>query len=318
MQPTGTISREDLGDLVSEYALAESRRVGFVGLELYKPYYVDDKASHYSIIPVEEYLKPRETRRAPAGAFSRGSTKFEQGSYACDEFGWEEPVDFSEKMDYEKHFNQEVEAGEICVDTILRDLETDIVSTITGGSAHSANAVSVKWSTAATATPKSDVNTGIKTIMQNCGVMPDTFACSWQTFQNLMATDEVQERVKVTQAIDLAGFEAQKQLMANYLGVGRVVVANAVNNGAAEGLAYSASDLWGDAYGFLAVTNDRNLKARPQAGRTFIWNKLGGNNIYLADSYTEDQTKSEIIRVHNARTIKTIQATTGYLLSNLA
>ena len=318
MQPTGTYNRDDLGDLVTEYALEESRRNGFVGLELYKPYYVGKKAGSYSVIPVETYLNPVDTKRAPNGTFNRISSNFEQANYACAEHGLEHPVPQSEQMEYEEYFNQEVLAGELTIDVILRNQEAALTALITGGTAHSANAVSVKWSTAATATPKKDVDTGIKTIMQKCGFMPDTFSCSWQTMQNFFATDEVQENVKVTQAVDLASFEQKKMLMANYLGVERVVVAAAVNNSADEGQTFVANDMWGDAYGFLCVTNPGQLLSRPQAGRTFLWDRLGGSNLYLADSYWEDQSKSTIIRTHNAYDLVTAQAVCGYLLSNLA
>ena len=315
MQITGTVEREDLGDVLNEYALEESRKEGFVGLELYKPFFVGTQNGHFPVIPVEEYLKPRETRRNAGSAFSRGSTVYEQATYGCEEHGWEEPVDMVEKMDEAKYFDQEVLAGEIAVDTILRDLESDIITQI---EALSANAVTTKWSTAATCTPRADVNAGIKSIMNATGIMPDTLALTWTTMQNVMICDEFTDSSKYTSNILQSGIDTQKQMLADYFGVKRLVIANAVSNGADEGLTYSASQMLDNAYGLLCITGDSNLKMRPQLGRTFFWDKLGGQTPYMTDSYEEPQTKSNIIRVHNSRVIKNLQTSDGYLLSNLA
>lgn len=315
MQITGTVQRDDIGDVLNEFALEESRKEGFIGLEIYKPYYVAEQNGTYPVVPVEEFLKKRETRRASGAAFSRGSTKFEQASYACEEFGWEEPVDLVEKMDDAKYFDQEVLAGEISIDTILRDLESDIITQI---EALSATSVTYKWSAPTTATPRADVVAGITSIMNATGLMPDTLAITWTTMQNVMLCDEFTNSSKYTSNILQSGIDTQKQMLADYFGIKRLVIASAVANGADEGLTYSASQMLGNAYGLLCITGDSNLKSRPQLGRTFFWDKLGGQTPYMTDSYDEPQTKSNIIRVHNSRVVKNLQTTAGYLMDNLA
>jgi len=315
--PTSTIQRRDLGDLVSEYALERSRE-SFIGLELMPSLGVMLQSGNYPIIPVEEMLKPRDTKRNPRGGYNRGDWGFEQGNFATEEFGWEELVDDSLAKNYGSYFEAEAISARIATDVLLRGQEARIQ---TLADTAYANAVSVKWSTSATATPRKNIEAGIKSINQNTGMLPNVFACTWQTFNNLIKTNEVLEATKYTGggAITMSGFERQKEMIAEYFGVDRVIVSNAVQNGNNEGSTsgFSATQIWNDAYGYLVVTSAGPIESGPSWGRSFLWTDDSPNNVNI-ESYRDEEVRGEVIRARHNTDEKILNSSCMYRLTNLA
>jgi len=310
--PTTTIQRRDLGDVVSEYALARSRDT-FAGLQIMPIFNTALQSGNFPIIPVEQMLKPRSVKRAPRGGYNRGDWQFEQGNYACEEYGWEEVVDDSLAANYADYFTAESVSAMIATDVILREQEKRIQA---AADTAASNAVGTKWSVAATATPRANVKAGIKKVSQETGIMPDTFVCTWQTFQNLLNTTEVLDATKYTNPLTMNGFEAQKQLIATYLGVSRVIVTNAISNSANEGATFAASQIWNDANGYLVVTNAGALDSSPAWGRSMLWTGDSPNNINV-ESYREDAVRGTVVRVRHYVDEKILNTTCMYRLTNL-
>jgi hypothetical protein len=312
--PTTTIQRRDLAETVSEYALEQSRST-FAGLRMMPLFDTALQTGNYPIIAVEQMLKPRDVKRASRGGYNRGDWGFEQGNYACVEYGWEEVVDDSLAKNYRSYFDAETIAARIATDVLLREQEKRIKTLAEASTAHAA---SVKWSTAATATPRSNVTTGIKTIVQATGLLPNIFVCTWQTFQNLINTTEVVEATKYGGSqLNTRGFEAQKAAIATYFGVNEVVVTNAVENGNKEGAAFSATQIWSDANGFLVVAAGGSIEGAPSWGRSFLWRDDSPSNVNV-ESYREDAVRGTIIRTRHYVDEKELNAHCIYMLSNLA
>jgi len=311
--PNTTIQRRELGEIASEYALVESQRK-FIGLKLMPIFNTALQSGNYTNIPIEEMLKPRKTKRAPRGAYNRGNWEFEQPSYATQEYGWEEVVDDSDARNYRSYFDAEQLSTRLATDVILRDQEERIADVVEG---LTANNVSVKWSEAATATPRADVQAGIKSIMNATGEMPDTLQITWQTFQYLLITDEVTNNVKYTNPITMMGFEAQKQALATYLGVSKIEVGNAIKNGADEGATFSASQLWTDSRGCLLVTAQGDFDTKPAFGRSMLWTGDSPTNVVI-ETYREEQVRGEIVRARQNLDELVLNTTAAYSFGNLA
>jgi hypothetical protein len=304
-----------LGDVVSEYALARSRN-SFVGLRMMPIFQTPLQTGNYPVIAVEQMLKPRDVKRAPRGGYNRGDWGFEQGDYACVEYGWEEVIDDALAKNYASYFNAETMGAMIATDVLMREEEKRIK---TIAEAQTAHAVSVKWSVAATATPKANVNTAIKAIVDATGMLPNLLVLTWTTFQNLIQTTELLEATKYTGALTLKGFEGQKAIVAQYLGVDEVLVSNAVENGNKEGSTsgFSASQIWANANGYLVVSSAGSLESGPCFGRSFLWTD-DSPNIINVESYREDAVRGSIVRTRQYVDEKVLNASCIYRLSNLA
>ncbi|NIM61646.1 MAG: hypothetical protein GTO30_08320, partial [Acidobacteria bacterium] len=226
----------------------------------------------YPVIPAEYLLNIEDTRRAASGNYNRGSWQFETATYACIEYGWEEPVDDKAANMYRTYFDAEMVSTEIATDVLLRGHEKRVADTLFNTSNAIGNAaVTTEWSTI-TATPKADVNSGIQAMRAASGIMPNALVMSRKVFENVLVTTELKDYLQYTTPHLVEGEEAQRATLARYFGVERVLVGGAVQNTAKEGQAFAAGDLWDDEYVSLCrLSGGGNNLREPVFGRTFLW-----------------------------------------------
>lgn len=312
-----TLQRPDLGALAYEYMFTASQR-GFIGLEVMPVFPVPEQAADYPIIPIEAALKVPTTRRTARGAYPRGDWEFETGTYSCEEYGWEEPVDDVEARLYDRYFDAEDASTEIAVDHILRDHEKRVAAiaqdtTVAVGSAN----VSTEWDNAANATPRSDVNDAKQSMRNSSGLMPNALAMSLKVMENLLLTDEIKDALKYTNPIEIGGFEAQRRVLAQYFGVERILIGGGIEDTAKKGQSYSLADIWDDEYVSLLVVSSGGPRLREAVfGRTFLWTE-DSPGIINVDTYREEDIRSNIIRVRHHVDEATIFSGALYIMGNI-
>lgn len=314
---SATVIRPDLGAIAYSYYLEASRR-GFIGLELMPIFPTDLKAAQYPKIPIEAMLKVPETKRAPRGNYPRSDWEFGIGDYSCQEYGWEEPVDDSEAKLYSMFFDSEVIAIQRATDTLLRGQEMRIARSLFNPANITKTDVTVEWSKPATATPRADINKGKKLMRAISGLVPNTVAMTQNVFDNLLLTAEVKEAFKYTNPIEIGGGEAQRRIMAQYLGVDRVLVGDAIYDSAKKGQNANINEVWDDEYVMLTYatqTQGKDLK-EPIVGRTFLWKEDSPDNL-VTEQYREEQTRSNIYRVRNNVAEEFVFKGAAYLLGNI-
>ena len=104
-----TIQRPDLGVLAYEAMLAPG---DFIADQIFPMFPTDLQTGDYPIIPIEAFLKNKDTRRAPRGKYARDDYEFTTGTFACQDHGREEPLDDVEAAMYRRFFDGEVVAVE--------------------------------------------------------------------------------------------------------------------------------------------------------------------------------------------------------------
>jgi hypothetical protein len=305
-----------LAAIAYEYMLEASQR-GFIGLELLPIFEVQEQSAEYPIIPIEALLKLQSTKRTAKGSYPRSSYEFETGNYSCEENGWEEPVDDVEARLYRRFFDAEEVAVMRAVDILLRGQEKRIADMLFNtGNLTSAN-VTTEWSTAASCTPRKDVNTAKQAMRAASGLMPNCIAMGLKVFENLLLASEITDALKYTNPIELGGLEAQKRIMAQYFGVDRILVGGAIYDSAKKNISKSLSDIWNDEYvGLFAVSSGGLQLREPVIGRTFLWTEDSPGNL-VTESYREEQTRSDIYRVRQHTDECFIFTGAGYLLGNI-
>lgn len=312
-EPTSTIQRPDLAEVVSEYVFGEAQ-MRYIGLKLMPIFETQRKSANFYTQPLAELLKPRSTLRAPRGGYNRGDWRFSQSSYTCVEQGWEEVVDDEEATNYRTYFDAESVSTQVAIDVILRAQEKRISD---GIFTLSANNVSNKWSSASNATPLADVTAGIKSIRDNTGLMPDTMELSYTTYRNVLKTSELKEALKYTQAFEALPDARKVQMLADYFGIGRIVIGDAIQNTADEGQTASLAGIWPDAKAVICVTNSSNDLSKPCLGRTMLWTADSPDNVTV-ETYREEQARGQVIRVRQNTDEKLVTAAAAYVLGNLA
>jgi len=311
-----TIQRPDLGAIAYEYLMEASRR-GFIGLEVLPIFEVLEQSGDYPVIPIEAILKLQSTKRAPDGSYPRSSYEFETDSYACSENGWEERVDDVEAKLYQRFFDAEEVAIMRAVDIILRRQEYRIASMVFNSSNLTAAAVSTEWNTAASCTPRSDVETGKQAMKAASGLVPNALVMSDKVLANLLVADEITDALKYTNPIELGGREVQARLLAQYFGVERILVGGGIYDSAKKNIAQNIADIWNDEYvGLVKVASAIPDLKDPCLGRTFLWIEDSPENL-ITESYREEQSRSNIIRVRQHTDEEFVFTGAGYLLSNI-
>lgn len=312
-----TVQRPDLGALAWEY-LSETSRLGFIGTRLMPLFDVTEKSADYPVIPLESLLKVPDTKRAPRSGYARGDWEFETGTYTCEEHGWEEPVDDVEAALYQRFFDAEEVSMEIAVDHLMRGHEKRVAAVVQNTANAIGNAaVTVEWSTPATATPKADVKAGIQAMRAASGLTPNVGVCSEKVFENVLVTTELRDYLQYTSPHLVQGREAQRQALARYFSLDDIIVGNAIEDSGQKGQAFAGADVWDDEYFNLMRVSDGAMRLRePVFGRTFLWVEDAAD-ILVTESYREEQTRSEIIRVRHNVDEAIIFTGANYVLTNI-
>jgi hypothetical protein len=312
-----TIQRPDLGAIAYEYMLEASQR-GFIGLSIFPIFETPLQSADYPIIPLESLLKLQETKRAPRGSYNRSDYEFKTGTYACAEYGWEEPVDDSEAALYRRYFDAEEVAVKRCVDVILRNQEARIAAAImnTGNITATSN-VAIEWSTPATAVPRANINTAKAAMRAASGLVPNVIAMSKKVFDNTLMIKEITDAMVYTNPLQIGGEEAQRRILAQYFGVDEILVGGAIKDSAKKGQSSSIADLWDDEYiALLKIGSGGQDLREPCIGRTFLWTADSPSNL-VTEQYREEQTRSNVYRSRHNVAEAFVFKGAGYLLGNI-
>lgn len=308
-----TLQRPDLGALAYEYLIDAPNR-GFVGMEVMPIFEVPEQSADYPKIPIEALIKTKDTRRAARGTYNRGDWEFETGTYACEEHGWEEPVDDVEAALYSRYFDAEVISTEICVDAILRNHERR-VATLLEANAITAN-VGTEWDVSATCTPRSDVETAREAMRAGYGILPNAIVMSYKVFRNVLRTTELKSALQYTNPIEIGSEEAQRRILGQYFGLD-ILVGSGQRDSAKKGQSYTLADLWDDEYVHLIRRSDMGGRLRePVYGRTFLWMADSPQSV-MVESYREENKRSTIIRARQHVDEAVIFAGAAYKLGNI-
>lgn len=315
-QPTNatTIQRPDLGALAYEYMLEGSQR-GFIGMDVMPVFEVPEQSADYPVIPIEALIKDQDTKRNAKGNYQRGDWEFETGTFKCEEYGWEEPVDDVEARLYRRFFDAEMVSTEIAIDRILRGHEKRVAAVLEAGAAD--NSVTNEWDDASNATPQADVESGKTAMRSASGLLPNAVAFSYKVFRNVLMTAEIKDAFKYTNPIEIGNMEAQKSILAQYFGVERVLVGNAQRDTAKKGASFTLADVWDDEYcHLLRISNGGPQLREPVIGRTFLWFEDAPQAV-VVETYREEQRRADIVRARQHVDEAVIFANAKYKLGNI-
>ena len=310
---TTTIQRPDLGVLAYEYLIDAPTR-GFIGLQVMPVFMTPWQAADYPIIPLESLILEQDTRRSPRGGYNRGDWKFETGTYQCEEYGWEEPVDDVEAKLYTRFFDSEMVSTYIGVDRILRGHERRVAAKVFDSADAS---VSTEWSTAATATPQEDIEKARLAMRSTSGLLPNALVMGYTPFRNVLKTNEIKDALKYTNPIDLGNEDSQRSLLAQYMGVEQIIVGGAIRNTAKKGQNFTLADIWDDEYvALMRVSGGGQVLREPAYGRTFLW-EADSPGIVMVESYREEDIRSNIIRTRQHVAEAVVFDGAKYVLGNI-
>lgn len=267
-----------------------------------------------------DFLRDEVEKRAAGSASVRIGYRTGSTSYVCDEWDAEQAIDDQVVANADAPFSPTMDAAKFLTQKMLIKREVEFVTNFfsTGniwtGSSDAADLVSgtdfVAWSNAAS-TPIEDVHNQQSRIEGKNGYLPNKMVITRQGWFDLKNHPDIVDRVKHVSKDSIT-----TDIVANLFGLDEVLVAAAVRNTAAEGNAHSGSYIAGD-NALLVYAPPAPSLMTPSGGYTFVWSGLMGSQEGQAiDTYREDKSKSDIVRITAAWAQKRIAPTLGVLFTN--
>jgi hypothetical protein len=300
----------------------EMDNMGFIGTKVLPPVEAQKPSGTFGVLPVEEMLKLRNTRRAPGAGYSRGEFKFETLTFACEEHGAEEPVDDKEAEIYSEYFIAEQIAAMRARRAVLANYEDRVASAVFNTSTWTGSslttAVSTAWSNASSGAPVTDIMTAGGKVYDGCGVWPNALIVNRKVFRNLKNSAQVLDRIASAGAgSSTKASDVTAEMLARVFDLDYVIVAGATKNSANEGQAASLAAFWSSSYAMVCrIATGTDIK-ETCIGRTFHYAGDGSNIGGTAEMYREEQTRSNVIRVRHDVDEVIVLAAAGHLLSGI-
>lgn len=313
----GAALREDIKGMVEELKFEE---LGLMADKIAVEAPVMETAAAFPVLPREATGKVPDTRRKSDGSFARGEWEMGVDSYFTREYGFEEPIDLTSKLENDKWFDEEVIAGKLAVQALKLGREARVANAVMNETtfAGSPNFTSLthEWDDAVNATPWADIDGVATKLKGKSGIQKkyQSLILTWDNIDNIIRCTEIKNHVQYVSVLVTLTPEQKAQWLATYFGVKEIVPVQSVYDAAARGVAFSYANTWSNEYGMLCVLDKSpSIKARTVAVQP-VWSKYASD--YIIESYMMDVNRKEIVRARENRDIK-IRTDYGVLITNM-
>jgi hypothetical protein len=307
----------ELAATLEEFPILAGRR-GFIAGQLSPFVRVARSSGSYGILPIEQILKQADLKRAPGAPYNRTELKFETATFATEEFGLEEPIDDRERALYADYFDHDQIVAARLQHKVLEGLESAVAAAVKAG-VSTTTGVSANWSTIS-ADIIGDVNGAVETVRGRIGTAPDTMVVSWPKWRAMLRNTGIQNLIKYWgQDPNIRSLSATADIMAKAVGIDRILVADMVTNGAAEGQAASLSDIWDVDEAVLLKTAKTGDFREVTAVRIFeyLGDGAGVDESMSLEKYRDESIRGDVMRARNEYDVKVVYAAAGHRLTGL-
>lgn len=311
--------RPDLAGSLMEFDLQMNLN-GFVGSSVLPVTNVDRESGKFGKISLESLLQNSNTKRAAGAGYSRGNWTFTDASFACEEYGQEEPVDDREARIYADYFDAELVSTLRARSTIMVEAEKRIAAAVFNPSTFTGQVTTVtnEWDDATNCTPIVDVNTAINAVYDRTGMWPDSLVINKKVFRNLRASDKIKDAIAASGAGDpTKQSDITVQMIAQCFDLANVFVAGGSKNSANEGQAASPAQIWSGEYAMVFKAASSPDIREACLGRTFHYGGDGSQVDGAVESYRDETVRADIIRVRHDVDEQILYSEMGQLLDNI-
>lgn len=316
----GVVFRADISGVVSEASGWESTLIGTRAAPIVN---VDAKDGQYPRFRLAsgELLK-RETaiQRAPTASYARGSLAYEQDTYSTKEYGFELPLDYTNRKDVSRFFDAAVIVADQAKRKILLDHEIRVAAltfneTNYGSATNSGTAYTL--ANIASFDVGLDVDAAKGRLLGKGESDRDlSVIMSFDVFQRARASTKLQNRLRGIGVSSDTILNVDEQAVAEALGVKEVLIGKNYYDGAAQGVAFSSTAIWSNTYiwvGRLGSGGSPASMLQGGAQYTLNWSEYGP--VISVFEYEEPQINSAVFRASHHVTEKVVNANAGTLIA---
>ena len=262
----------------------------------------------------EYWLSIHVENRAPNDLYPEGTLKLSSSTFFADIYHLAKRIADEERANEDPAVQLEQTSAEWLADQFMLHREdkmsTDFFKTGVWGTDVTL-AGTDQWSDFANSDPVTDVDLGMQTVQKSTGRRPNTITMGQEVFDKLKVHPLLLDMYKHTTRGTLS-----QDLVAEALGLPRILVGAMVKNTANPAATFSGSYIWGK-NALLTWTPPAAGLRIPSAGYTFIWTGIqgGGGFEVPISSVRDDQRDGDVIRGKTAWDQKAVGTDLGYFIN---
>ncbi len=315
---TAAVSRPEIKVFLEQAREAEKGLLAEKVLGIYDSDSQTGRYPKYDLLKGELLNVELETERAPHDGYKRVNRSWEWANYDCKDRGLEGAVDDTEQAEMAKFFDVEVSEAKLVRRNVALSYERRVAALVmsSANSGFTAENAAVAYTEAnlATIDLARDIQTA-KRYLEVRGVNPDDVS--------IVMAREVWDRLRRATKLlsyvfgntnNMGNQKLSLTAVAEALEVKEILVSGRAYNAGKKGGTLNLSAIWGTSTVLVA-----NLAAGDFSnggiGRTITWNEGGDGGLYTAETYREEKTRENIVRVRQNTQEKIIDVNEGYLIT---
>jgi hypothetical protein len=150
------------------------------------------------------------------------------------------------------------------------------------------------------------------------GMWANALIINRKVFRNLRVCDEITDKIASLGAgRSIEPGQINAAVLASCFDLPRIIVAGSARDIANEGQAVSISSVWSDEYAMVARVAETSDITEPCLARTIHWGEDGSTIGGTIETYYEDQSRGDVVRVRHEVQERVMYTPLGYLLSNV-
>jgi len=325
--PQPTITQVHIDRAVSNILVAFlQKQEAFLSNVLFPRVPVANKSNLYFLFDRAYWLANRTRKRAAGAEAPRGAYSLTTATYTTERDSYGFAIADPIRSNADAPLDLDRQAVELVGQQMLLAQEVDFQSKFfttskwTGSSTGGDITPAVTWDDPSS-TPVEDIRKQMRSMQSQTAFRPNTFALGRATFDRLCDHPDIVDRIKHAAQTNNTPAVANETTLAAVLGLDRVVVANAVQNTAAEGKAASYSFINGTGNALLVYAAPAPGIMTPSAGYKFVWTAGGtagtpnGSGIELK-RYRDEKFESDVIEAGIWYQHNLVSASLGVYFSN--
>lgn len=273
------------------------------------PVAVRKQSDRYYIYDSErEALRQTSDNRAPGAEANEVDFALSSDSYFCEDHALVSAVPDEERENADPILQPDIDRTEFLTDRIQLNREMALEEKLrtTSGLGEAIVDVSERWENV-DFDPLPALQTARLSVFSSCQRRANTVVIPYAAFEVLRNHPKVVERIKYTTTGVL-----NEELLAQVLGVERVLVPRSFKNTAAKGQTAAVSPVWGKNCYVLHVP-PRAAARQVALAYSFVWNGAAGSlNGTVVEKWREPSRKADMVRVQKYYDHKIIAAGAGY------
>lgn len=278
--------------------------------------YVFDRLFPRVNVPKETgiyFVKDKENLRAPADArrselsrANRVSNTLSEATYTLTERSLETPISDRVMKNASDPFQPKSNAVNLVTDKLMLNAEKELQTLLLASGAPSLDENS-SWSTISTDIA-GHVRTGRNSIQKNTGKKANTVVIGKPALDVLMTNTAFLDSIKYTTIVNESNL---RSAIAQWFDVQTVLIADAIENTAAEGLTDVLDYIWGDTVVLAYVAPTPSIDT-PSAGYTLTLE--GGRYV---DEWYEQEIKTTFVRANDFFSTEIVDPNAMYILTDV-